>query len=144
MNGDSAARNGKKPTRTILVPPEQRPDLHYKDIKMKCEFWLQETECEVVPTMIHGKLTRLDLFGSGTQVNAATRVINKWLQVANTKAPASSAWAKLEAFDHNKWWYKNYDENEMERKSMFLGSLPEEHFGMFPITVCYPFHDHQA
>ncbi|KAF2661354.1 hypothetical protein K491DRAFT_574225, partial [Lophiostoma macrostomum CBS 122681] len=126
---------GKKPTKTIIVPAELRPSLHYEDIKAKCFFWRQETECEVVPMMISGKLMKLDLFGSGTQVAAATRAINKWIQVANTKTAASSAWPKMEAFDANKWWYKNFDENEIERKSKYLGTLLEEHYNQYPLTV---------
>lgn len=139
MDSEGGPQRGRKPTKVVNVPPEQRLDGHI-NIKAFCESWYQETECVVEPIFRYGRLNSFHLFGSKSEVDAATRKINKWLQQVSTKTVASSAWAKLEAFDHNKWWYQSYAENEEERKQQFLGTLLPEYYEEFPVTVGVPDH----
>lgn len=125
MSGGQGNRFGKKPNRTIVVPPEFRLDVQFGELEREVRIWAEETGCTVVPGMQSRKLVKFDIFGSGTQLKAAERAVNKWIEGANTKSAASSAWYKARAFDPNKWYYKEISVMETQRKELFKGPIPE-------------------
>lgn len=116
---------GKKPNKSLIVPPEFRratlkreSDGLINDIKI-------DTNCVVIAHWTHGKIDRFDLFGSGHGVENATRRLNQWIYNAHKKSKESSAWAKTSAFDFDEWYYNQVDEWEDVRKQKFKGPLPE-------------------
>jgi len=76
----------------------------------------------VVPRWDHGKITRFELYGVGTE--QATVIINKWISRAHGKSKATSAWGKTPAFNNDEWYYKRIAEMEAERKQMFKEPAP--------------------
>lgn len=104
--------------------------MHRGDINRQCRFFENETGCQVDPKWtrsgVHSILSDFLLFGKGTQVTAATRLVNKWIETANQKTAASSAWAKTPAFNFNKWYYAQITEMEADRKLEFLLPLHED------------------
>jgi hypothetical protein len=116
----------RPPNRTIRVPPEYRPGLGRHDLKAICFEWKNKSGCDVFYNWEPRRgLSSFNLFGGQAQVDAAVRLINKWLENATTKSGASVAWAKMTAYDPNKWYYDEVGEMEAERKQMFKEPLPE-------------------
>ncbi|KAF2739947.1 hypothetical protein EJ04DRAFT_604586 [Polyplosphaeria fusca] len=132
-------RYDRKPNRSILVPPEIRPDvvkLTLQDLTRKLK---TETGCDVVPHFGgHSKLTSFDIFGAGTGPERAVKSLNEWIATASTKSAASSAWAKMPAFDPNKWYYNEIDIMEQNRKQVFKGAVPQENRPGFRKLVDWP------
>jgi len=123
---DRSALIGKKPSKTIPVPYEYRRqtlsrerDLLVNDIKEK-------TECDVVPHWEEGKIASFDIYGPGHGVEQAVRHLNQWISKAHTKSIGASAWAKLPAYDFNKWYYAQVEELENMYQQKFRGPVPLE------------------
>ena len=123
---ERSANSGRKPNRTIAVPPDFSRGYHYSDLKKIAEAWKLDFYCEVVPHSQHGKIIRFDLFGTGPKLDTAVRAVNKWIETANMRSPASSTWAKMPAFEYNKWYETQLREVEKERKQKFKGTKPED------------------
>lgn len=79
------------------------------------------------------RLTGFYLYGTGSQADAAVRIINKWIESARTKSTHTSQWAKMKAFDLNKWYYDEVSQLEDERRQRFKRAPPEE---PLPFEVC--------
>jgi hypothetical protein len=109
----------KRPNKTIAIPPGFLPHIHYDTVQNFCTFWKEETGCEVMQRRERGRLIRFDFFGTGPKVEAAMRVVTKWIESAKTKSATSTSWAKTEAFDANKWYYDEINNMETERKQQF-------------------------
>lgn len=103
------------------------------DFKHTAEMWKAETGCEVRWQVIANKSIRFDLFGSASQVNTATRAINKWMIDRRDKSAPAASWTRTPAFDPDHWWYKEFGALEAERKQMFLRPMPEDR--VFPHRV---------
>lgn len=116
---------GRRPNKTILVPEEYRPTARPQVLEQLTSYWQEKTGCEVIYQLQFRKLIKFDIFGSGARLDHAIRVINKWIEGANTKTPASSAWAKMPAFDPNQWYYDEINAMEAERKEMFRSAMPD-------------------
>jgi hypothetical protein len=97
-----------------------------KDVKNLCLLWKRETDCEIVPYWDRLSLVSFDLFGTGTQADAAVRIINKWIESSHAKTAASSAWSKSPAFDFNAWYYGELSIAEAGRKQKFKNPPPED------------------
>jgi hypothetical protein len=133
MNASGNAGRGnagdRKPNRSIVVPPEFRPRVILEDIKRRCIFWTEETGCEVVAQFTgypDKVLVRFDIYGASANLPRAEREVNKWMQSAKTKTPASLLWAKTPAFNENDWYYGEIEALEAQRKEMFKGPVPED------------------
>lgn len=135
--------DGRKPTRTILLPDGVPNDMPYRAVAVHCSSWAAESGCEIEPqwnrpVQFRGAVPRLltgfHLYGTTSQADAAVRVINKWIESVRNKKYAS--WVKMKAFDPNKWYYDQVTEMENERKQKFKGQLPEE---PLPFEVYFTF-----
>ncbi|KAF2706849.1 hypothetical protein K504DRAFT_385688 [Pleomassaria siparia CBS 279.74] len=117
---------GKKPNRVITVPQDFGSRYNHRDLKRIISSWNISPDCEVVPYSQNGKLVRFGIFGAGSKLDETVRAVNKWIEHAMTKSTASSTWAKLPAFEHNKWYESMLREDENERKQKFKNPKPEE------------------
>ncbi|KAF2272100.1 uncharacterized protein EI97DRAFT_485524 [Westerdykella ornata] len=129
---------GRKPTRIIYLPPEHRPDITPHSVRQYCDQWTKETGCGVVPVFRYRKLERFELFGSGSQVDAATRSVNKWVEYAKSKRGGTLGWHKLSAFDVNRGYYDEINDMEADRKQMFRSAVPEGMNLPCKVTVPWP------
>jgi hypothetical protein len=136
MAGGADSNFGRKPTRTIQVPEGTLPHIPHNNIITTCNFWKGESNgCEVVAQWSHGpkykdivsrRLTGFNLYGTGSQADAAVRIINKWIESVRNKNPSTTRWAKNKAFDANKWYYDEINQMENERRQKFKGPPPDE------------------
>ncbi|KAF2120625.1 hypothetical protein BDV96DRAFT_485191 [Lophiotrema nucula] len=119
---------GRKPQRTVVVRQEIRPNVHHGDVHFLAKRLKDDTGCEVVPQLNYRRqVERFDIFGSNiTQLDTTVKAINRWIETANTKTSASASWAKLPAYDFNKWYYEQIKIMEDERKQMFKGPFPDD------------------
>lgn len=124
MGGGNDRGPGRKPSKTIIVPNEYRPTIRPQDLERLTSHWHKETGCEVLYVMRSRILVKFDIFGSGAPLEHAIRIINKWIQGANTRSSASSQWAKTPAFDPYQWYYDKINAMEAERKERFKGPMP--------------------
>jgi hypothetical protein len=118
---------GKKPNRVIPVHREyqrhvfgRERDHMVNDIKIL-------TDCSVIPHWEQGtgKISQFDIYGAGAGLERAITIINTWISSALTKSERSSAWAKMSAFDLDKWYYEQVDIMEDARKVEFKGAPPQ-------------------
>ena len=130
---DQNALKGKRPSRVLPVPPEfRRPsrvrerDTLVNDVNLK-------TGCTILPHWEYqrgqdgGIISHFDIFGAGAGLERATQYIQKWIANAPGRSKESSAWAKMPAFDANKWYYEQLEALENERKQIFKGAPPQPH-----------------
>lgn len=118
---------GRKPTKTVIVPPQYyRPTLP-RERQTNYRTWKLNTACDVLAygDKNSGKITRFEVFGAGANSDQAVKEINGWINKAATKTPESTAWAKIVAFDANKYGYDQLRAQEAQRKQMFKGPIPE-------------------
>ncbi|KAH9870555.1 hypothetical protein IAQ61_006031 [Plenodomus lingam] len=126
---------GRKPNKTIPVPPEYRVVTLARERDLLVNEVLVNTGCTVVPYSEQGRVTRFEIYGAAA--DAAVAMINKWISKAHVKSKAASSWAKTPAFNANDWYYEQITEMELERKQMFKGPVvvdwPED-LRNYPIT----------
>jgi hypothetical protein len=115
---------GKKPSKTISVPPEYRRETLARERDTLIYEILVEANCHVVPRWDQGKVKSFDIHGTGRDLEKAVTRINSWIAKAYIKSKESSAWAKLPAYDPNKWYYDRVEEKELESKKRFKESVP--------------------
>lgn len=116
---------GKKPVKVVLVPPEFRRRTYpaerdglVNDVKVR-------TGCDLVVHWDNGRICQFDLYGSAINVTDATGILHQWISAARQKSKDSSSWAKLTAFNADKWYYDRVEEMEQDRKEVFLGPIPQ-------------------
>ncbi|KAF2472162.1 uncharacterized protein BDR25DRAFT_313338 [Lindgomyces ingoldianus] len=139
-NGPLRGRSGppaRKPNRTVNVPIEYQPSMSWPDLERISKVLSVESGCEVVPRMENRQPTKFEIFGQGLQLEAAVKVVNRWIENAPSKTPASSSWPKTSAFHANKWYYDTVKQMDMERKEKFKGEPPEE-AGLIRVVVDWP------
>jgi hypothetical protein len=122
---DPSSFAGKKPTKTIPVPPEYRRQTLSRERDTLIYDVLVEANCHVVPHWDQGKIKSFDIYGSGHDLERAVTRINRWILSAHIKSKESSAWAKLPAYDPNKWYYDRVEEKEHESKQRFKEPAPQ-------------------
>ncbi|KAF2833240.1 hypothetical protein CC86DRAFT_415001 [Ophiobolus disseminans] len=123
---DRSAFTGKKPNKIIPVPHEYRRQTLSRERDMLIHDVEQKTGCDLVPHWDQGKVTSFDIYGSGHGVEKATVYLNHWISNAHTKSIGASAWAKLPAYDPNKWYYAQVEELDNVYKQRFRGPVPSE------------------
>ncbi|KAF2019000.1 hypothetical protein BU24DRAFT_326190, partial [Aaosphaeria arxii CBS 175.79] len=115
----------RPPSKVIRVPRELRPNTHYGTLNNLVKAWEAEAECRIIPKFDRGQISEFGLHGSGAQVDAGIRTINKWIEKACSKTQKSSSWAKTTTFHPNEWYYGELDKMEMERKHVFKQLVPD-------------------
>lgn len=126
MNGGTASPTiepGRKPNRIVPVPLEYQVVTLIRERDVLVNDILVQTSCVVVPRWDHGKITRFELYGIGTE--QATVMINKWILKAHVSSKATSAWPRTSAFNPDEWYYQTIAELETDRKKMFKGPVPK-------------------
>ncbi|KAL1791959.1 hypothetical protein ACET3X_009710 [Alternaria dauci] len=134
MNGgETGLAPRPKPNRTIPVPQEFRRPTHARE----CENIVNEvkirTGCVVIPQWDSGRICQFGIAGGGAGLEKAVRYINQWISNAHVKSKDSSAWAKMPAFDPDKWYYEQIEEMERQRKEVFRGTAPKVSEGEAPL-----------
>jgi hypothetical protein len=117
---------GKKPNRTVTVPLEYQRQTLTRERDTLVNDVQVETNCHVDPHLDQGKIKSFDIYGAGSNLNKAVARINEWISNAHTKSRESAAWAKLPAYDANKWHYDRVEEKENESKQRFKGPVPPQ------------------
>jgi hypothetical protein len=134
---DNSAFVGKKPTKVIPVASEYRRQTLTRERQLLTNDIKHETDCDVVPHWDQGKITSFDIYGPAYGVEKATTRLNEWISNAHTKSIGASAWAKLPAYDYNKWYYAQVEERDNEWKQQFKGPFPSQDDENAPkYTVC--------
>ncbi|KAI8941368.1 hypothetical protein NX059_002592 [Plenodomus lindquistii] len=118
-----AVDKSRKPNKIIPVPQEYRVVTLMRERDTLVKDILLHTGCTVVPRSEQGRIVRFDIYGAA--VDLATTYINTWIVKSPIKSKASSAWAKMPAFNADDWYYKQVTEMEAGRKQMFKGPAPE-------------------
>lgn len=117
----------KKVNRIIPVHQELRRDVYQRE----CDQLLQEvkvdTGCIVVAYWDQYKIIKFDIFG-GPGVEKAVGMLNKWIERAHKKTKDSAAWAKLSAYDENKWYNGEVEQMEQVRKNIYKTDAAEGEF----------------
>jgi hypothetical protein len=121
---DPSSFAGKKPNRSIPVPSEYQRQTLARERDILVDHVLVEVNCYVVPHWDQGKIRSFDIYGAGSNLDKAVAHINRWISNAHTKSMGSAAWAKMPAYDPNKWHYDRVEEKENESKHRFKGPVP--------------------
>jgi hypothetical protein len=136
MAGPPAANNRQdasrgKPNRVIEVPPESQRRVFVNEREQLIQKVKLSTGCDVVPRWSKdgGAIYRFEVFGSGSGLDKATRQLNDWVSQAHARSEKSSAWAKLNNHDANKWYYDEVDRLDDEWRQQFKGPIPEAQEG---------------
>lgn len=131
--GESGPAPRPKPNKTIVVPQEFRRPTHARE----CDNIVNEvkiiTGCTVIPQWNDGRIYQFGIVGGGVGLEKAVRYINQWISNAHVKSKDSSAWARMSAFDPNKWYYEKIEEMERQRKEAFRGTAPKVSEGETPL-----------
>jgi hypothetical protein len=122
---DLNALQGKKPNRVVSVPLEYRRQTLVRERDTLINDLRVETDCIVIPNGNQTVIRSFYIFGSGSNVEKAVRHLNQWISKAHVKSIASSAWAKMPAYNSDKWYYNEVERLELERKQRFKGPLPQ-------------------
>jgi hypothetical protein len=132
----------KAPNRIVTVPLEMRPRQILVDLqRLASQEWEPETKVKIVPVLQMGRLKQFELYGPAANLDGAVKVINKWLESANKKAPPSLAWSKTKAFDFNDWYYEEVKNMELVRKEAFKKPIPEGEMGNIPHRILIDWPD---
>jgi hypothetical protein len=124
---DPNAFTGKKPNKTIPVPPEYRRQTLIRERETLINDLRVDTNCHVVPHWDQGGIVMsLDIYGAGSSVEKAIGRINLWISTAHTKAKAAASWAKMPAYNFNDWYYEQVEQHENIRKQLYKGPVPPE------------------
>jgi hypothetical protein len=123
---DPSSFMGKKPNKTIPVPSEYRRQTLARERDTLIYDIFVEANCSVVPHWDQGsgKIKSFDIYGAGSNLEKAVTHVNRWISNAHVKTKESSAWAKLPAYDANRWHYDRVEEKEKESKQRFKGPVP--------------------
>ncbi|KAF2002946.1 hypothetical protein P154DRAFT_487968 [Amniculicola lignicola CBS 123094] len=133
MSGYGRGGGPRKPNRVLRVPPEMRPRHILVDLqRVASQEWKAETNAEIVPVFEMGRLVQFNLYGSAANLDAAVKLVNKWLEAALTKTAPSTAWAKMKAFDPNEWQFDTVRSLENNRKQKFKEPIPKDQVGLIP------------
>jgi hypothetical protein len=122
-----------KPNKIIPVPQEFRRLTQARERDIIVDDIKTNTGCVVIPQWEAGRIYQFGIAGGGTGLEKAVRYINQWIANAHVKSKDSSAWAKMPAFDQNKWYYEQVEEWERQRKDVFKGKAPEVPEGETPL-----------
>jgi hypothetical protein len=116
-----------KPSRIIDVPPESRRRVLSNEREQLLQDVHLSTGCDVVARWgkDHGAIYRFEIFGSGLGLDRAVRLLNDWVSQALKRSEKSSAWAKLETHDADKWYYDEVERLDEEWSQQFKGPVPE-------------------
>lgn len=122
--------SGRTPAKTLHIPEEYRRETLLQEEKRLIDTWKKETTCEVVPTVIMESprriITQFRIFGTGSGgVDKAVKAINDWILATMTKSSGSGAWAKLEAWEYNKWYDNEVRKMENARKQRYKRPVPQ-------------------
>ncbi|CAN9459735.1 hypothetical protein CUC08_Gglean010604 [Alternaria sp. MG1] len=137
--GESGPAPRPKPNKTILVPQEFRRPTHARECDNIVNEVKVRTGCAVIPQWDDGRIYQFGIAGGGAGLEKAVRYINQWISNAHVKSKDSSAWAKMPAFDPNKWYYEQIEEMERQRKEAFRGTAPKVSEGGTPLQ-CLTIH----
>jgi hypothetical protein len=122
------------PNRVVEVPPESQRRVFHNERDRLVQDVKNSTGCDVVPrwSKDHGSgsaIYRFEVFGSGPAVDRATRLLNDWVANSNTRSEKSSAWAKLNGYDPDRWYYDEVERLDDMWKQQFKGPVPEPQEG---------------
>jgi hypothetical protein len=121
---DPNAFKGKKPTKIVPVPHEYRRQTFARERDTLINDLRVETDCIVIPHWDQTTIKYFEIFGSGPNAEKAIRHLHQWISNAHVKSVASSAWAKMPAYNFDKWYYDEVEKLEIERKQRFRGPPP--------------------
>jgi hypothetical protein len=121
---DPKASSGKKPNKVISVPHEYRRQTLVRECDTLIHDIRVDTNCVVIPHWDQDTIKFFDVFGSGPGVEEAVRHLHHWISNARMKSMASSAWAKMSAYNFDKWYYEEVEKLESEKKQRFKESVP--------------------
>ena len=130
---DPNALKNKKPTKVIPVPPEFRRLCHAVERNTLVNDIKTSTGCTVIPQWDQGRVYQFGIIGTGAGLEKAVRRLNEWIASAHVKSKDASAWAKMPAFDPNKWYYEKVEEMEQQHKQIFKGPIPDVAEGEMPL-----------
>jgi hypothetical protein len=130
---DPNVLKNKKPNKIIPVPPEFRRLSHAAERNTLVNDIKTGTGCTVIPQWDQGRVYQFGIIGAGQGLEKAVRRINEWIATAHVKSKDASAWAKMPAFDANKWYYDQVQELEQQHKQVFKGAIPEVVEGETPL-----------
>ncbi|CAI6238966.1 unnamed protein product [Periconia digitata] len=132
MDGDESPQatgpsifSGRKPIRVIVVPSSQQRESARAERDRLILKWKTEYNCDVRILNSAGVVTKFEIFGSGSGVNKTHQEINTWIRRPDPKSVHSAAWAKLPAYDENKWYDEQLRERDALRKQAFKGEPPK-------------------
>lgn len=119
---------GKKPNKIIPVPKEFQRQLQPGERRVLAHEIRVDTNCVVFAKFDkhRGIVYQFDIFGSGHGIEKATVRLNEWITNAKSTSKYSQKWAKLSAFDFNRWYYDRVDELEDDRRLKFKGEPPHD------------------
>ncbi|ORY13515.1 hypothetical protein BCR34DRAFT_480841 [Clohesyomyces aquaticus] len=115
----------RKPNRVATVPVEYRRDMSKTDATLVGKRLSEQARCEIVPIISDRHIASFHVFGPAPLLDDAMSCVNDWIENARAKTKASASWAKMPAFDNNKWYYDHVKEMEIKRKQQFKGEPPE-------------------
>jgi hypothetical protein len=136
---DPNALRNRRPNKVIPVPQEFRRLSHLAERNTLVNDIKTSTGCTVVPQCDQGRVLQFGIIGAGAGLEKAIRQINEWISNAHVKSKDSSAWAKMPAFDVNKWYYEQVTEMELQHKQIFKGPIHEAAEGEAPLPSVSPF-----
>jgi hypothetical protein len=125
---DQNVLKGKKPNKIVSVPLEFRRPSYSRERNLIVNDVKTSTGCDVVLHWNYqrdhdqGIIYQFDIFGTGAGLERAIRHVNQWILKAHSKSKDSAAWAKMPAFDPDKWYSEQIGEMEYQRKKGFKES----------------------
>ena len=119
-----------KPNHIVEVPPESQRRVFTKEREHLVKSVKNSTGCDIVPRWFndHGAgpaIYRFEIFGSGPGAERAVRQLNDWVSHAHARSEKSSAWAKLNRHDPDRWYYDEVERLDDENRQQFKGPIPK-------------------
>jgi hypothetical protein len=123
-----------KPNRIVEVPPESQRRVFPNEREHLVQNVKSSTGCDVVPRWFKDQgsesaIYRFEIFGSGPGVDRATRLLNNWVTHSHDRSEKSNAWAKLNGYDPDRWYYDEVERLDDEWRQQFKGPIPEPQEG---------------
>lgn len=117
-------RNGNK---KVDVPLEFWRRTYQTERETNFRAWKLKTGCDVLAygDKRNNTITRFEVFGTGVKAEQAVSEVKDWICTASTKTPASTAWAKVKAYDPVKYGFDTLRDLDVQRREMFKGPVPE-------------------
>jgi hypothetical protein len=122
---NSNVLKNRKPNKVIPVPPEFRRLSHARERENLVNDIKISTGCIVEPEGEQGRIHQFGIIGAGAGLEKAIRHINEMISNTHIKSKDAAAWAKIPAFDANKWYYEQVADMEQRLKQVFKGPLPK-------------------